>query len=72
MSKTRYVIPVDHLPARPPIVFTAVAFMALDLYDAPGVAWGVLGTVIALAWIGWAILVARQESKKMPGYGTGE
>jgi hypothetical protein len=72
MNKTRYVIPVDHLPVKPPVVSTVVACMALDLYDAPGVAWGVLGTVIALAWIGWAISLARQESKKMPGYGTGE
>lgn len=72
MNKARYVIPVDHLPVRPPILLTAVVGMGLDLYDAPGVAWGVLGTVVALAWVGWAIALVHQKPKKMPGYGTGE
>ena len=72
MTKTRYVIPVDHLPVRPPILFTAVVGMGLDLYHAPGVVWGVLGTAVVLAWVGWAISLARQESKSLPGYGTGE
>ena len=72
MTKTQYVIPVDHLPARPPILFTAGVGMGLDLYRAPGVVWGVFGTVVVLAWVGWAISLARQEPKKMTGYGAGE
>jgi hypothetical protein len=45
------VLSYGNLPTRLPIFQTAVVYLFLDFYDAPGVWWGVWGVIIALAWI---------------------
>jgi hypothetical protein len=69
MKSKRVVIPVNHYPTRSPALATAVLYMALDIYKAPGWVWGVLGTLMAAAWIGWVITLRKQEEKPLPGYG---
>lgn len=72
MKKTIRVLPVNHFPTRPPILLTGVAYMALDIYKAPGWLWGVAATFGALAWLGWAVSAWREEQKPLAGYGSQE
>lgn len=67
--KKLYVFPHDHLPTRPPLIASILFYMALDVYDAPGWAWGVVGTLVFVLWVGWLILLLQQETKPLPGYG---
>lgn len=69
MSKKRFVLPADHCMTRPPLMSSVVLYMALDLYHAPGWLWGVMGTLMAILWIGWALVMWQQETKPLPGYG---
>lgn len=69
MTKKRFVLPADHLPTRMPLWSSVVLYMALDLYHAPGWLWGMTCTVMALLWIGWALVFWQQEPKPMAGYG---
>ena len=69
MSKKRFVLPLDHYPTRMPLLDSFVAYMALDLYNAPGWVWGVAGTLLAMLWLGWLLLINQQETKPLPGYG---
>lgn len=67
--KKRNVFPGTHFPARPPILTTAVATMAADLYQAPGWVWGVSMTLLAILWVVWVVAVATQELKPLKGWG---
>lgn len=69
MKPKRFVLPVDHLPTRMPLGSSVLLYMALDLYHAPGWMWGVTWTLMAVLWIGWALIVWQQETKPMAGYG---
>lgn len=72
MAKKRVVLPLSHLPTKLPLLSSIVFYMALDLYQAPGWAWGVVGTIMAVTWIVWAIDALRQEDRDLPGYGNRE
>ena len=65
----RYVIPANQLPSRPPVMASALAYMALDLYGAPGWVWGVACTLFALLWVLWLVVLVEEEAKPLPGYG---
>lgn len=68
MSRT--VIPWDALPTRLPTMPTAVAFLLLDRFKAPGWIWGVAGTMIVLWWVSCIISVATNKTKPLAGYGS--
>ena len=46
------VISRKNLPASIPLISTAVTWLVLDRLQAAGWVYGVMGTVLALAWIG--------------------
>lgn len=69
MKRPRYVLPVSVLPTRLPIGLTAIVYLILDRFDAPGWVWGVVGTVMALLWIGAIGLRLSEETKPLAGYG---
>lgn len=69
MAKKRIVLPLSHIPAKPPLLASIVYYMALDFYQAPGWAWGVVGTLMAVIWIVWLIVALQQEERALPGYG---
>jgi hypothetical protein len=66
----RTVIPWDALPTRLPTTQTAVAFLLLDRFAAPGWVWGVVGTVIVLWWVSCIISVSTNKTKPLAGYGS--
>lgn len=50
MKKSK-VIAYKNLPAKMPIVSSAVAYLFLDKFNAPGWVWGVVITLFSLLWI---------------------
>lgn len=68
MSRT--VIPWDQLPARLPIQTTALVYLLLDRWSAPGWVWGVVGTVLALFWVLAVVRMYTDKQKPLAGYGT--
>ena len=60
-SRKPKVVSYKSLPIRIPWVHTALAYLFLDRFKAPGWAWGVVATVIALFWILSFIGLATQE-----------
>lgn len=69
MGKNLYVLPYSHLPEKLPLVPSIVFYMALDMYHAPGWAFGVVGAFMTLAWIGSIVRLVRQQPLPMTGYG---
>ncbi len=69
MKRPRYVLPLSVLPTRLPIGLTAIVYLLCDRFDAPGWVWGVIGTVMALLWIGAIGLRLSEETKPLNGYG---
>ena len=59
--KNEKVISVKNLPARFPVLTTAVSYLYLDKYNAAGWVWGVVGTVLAILWILVVIVKAYEE-----------
>lgn len=55
------VISRKNLPARPPVLLTAVVYLFLDKFQASGVVWGVVFTILALFWIAWIIALFKEE-----------
>lgn len=50
MKKVK-VLQYNNLPTRPPAVSTALMYLLLDKYNAPGWLWGVIATLYAITWI---------------------
>lgn len=61
MKTTIKVISYKNLPARAPILLTAVAYLYLDRYNAPGWVWGIVGTLMAFLWISYMLANYWQE-----------
>jgi len=59
--KTMKVIKYENLPARKPLLFTAVLYLFLDKFNAPGYVWGICGTLMLLFWIGYFAKLYKQE-----------
>jgi len=49
--KDKKVIAYKNLPGKFPGLLTAVAFLYLDQYNAPGWVWGVSWTILGIFWI---------------------
>jgi len=69
VKKKQFVLPNDHFIARPPLLASAVLYMALDMYSAPGWVWGVSWTIMGLLWVAFVMLTFQQRVKRLPGYG---
>lgn len=67
--KKNYVFPSDHLPMKPPVLLSAVLYMALDMYSAPGWLWGVCWTLMAIVWASFVLVAFAGKTKPLPGYG---
>lgn len=67
--KTRTVIPWAALPAQLPTQTTAVVYLLLEHFNAPGWVCGVAGTMLVLLWVVAFIRLANQKDKPLPGYG---
>ena len=68
MSRT--VLPWAVMPAQLPVQTTALAYLLLDRWSAPGWVWGVVGTVLALFWVLAVVRMYTDKQKPLPGYGT--
>lgn len=52
-----------NLPARLPIVHTALAILLLDYYDAPQWLYGVIGCILVMLWI--AAIYTKSKEKEV-------
>ena len=68
MSRT--VIPWNQLPAQLPIQTTALGYLLLEHFDAPGWVCGVIGTMLVLLWVLAVVRMYIDKPKPLPGYGT--
>ena len=59
------VVSEKNLPTRFPIINTAVFYLLLDRFDASGWAWGVVFTILAIAWIISIIRFIKQEQVEL-------
>jgi hypothetical protein len=57
------VINSKNLPSRMPLLGTIVYATALDYWNAPQWAWGAVGLLIVVAWIGWIVAKVREEEQ---------
>jgi len=67
---TRTVIPWGQLPAQLPTQTTALVYLLLEHFDAPGWVWGVVGTMLALIWVLAGLRMWTEKPKPLPGYGS--
>ena len=67
---TRTVIPWNHLPAQLPTQTTALVYLLLEHFDAPGWVWGVVCTMLALIWVLAGLRMWTDKPKPLPGYGS--
>jgi hypothetical protein len=59
--KKRKVISSKNLPMRSPLIGALVWWLVLDKLGAPGWVWGVVGTMVVVAWIAFAVEVWNRE-----------
>jgi len=69
MKKRKIAIKSSSLPARSPVTFAAVNWLLLEHWDAPGWAYGVLWTIVALAAINWIVCQCTTVEQDVPGFG---
>lgn len=69
MSKKNVRIKGTSLAPRLPVTFAIVWWLLLDRLDAPGWAYGVLGSVVVLAFTVWVMALWRCEFRDVPGFG---
>lgn len=55
------VISRKNVPSYPPLLFTIVMWLLLDRVQAAGWVWGVVGTLVAIIWIGFIINVSKED-----------
>lgn len=65
----RNVISRRCLPTRLPLMETILMWLVLDYTHAAGWVQGVLWTLVALLWIGAALVLLDQDQKPLPGFG---
>ncbi len=53
-------IKISNVQPYAPTTFTAICYLMADKFNSQ-ILWGVLGTIVAIMWIGWAITVANSE-----------
>lgn len=55
----------SQIPTRLPFISTWLAYMTMDLYDAPGWMWGMGWTLITLIWIIAVVAIWKQDHTKI-------
>lgn len=53
MRTTVKKIDPKYLPYRSPLISSVVLWFLLDRLDASDITWGIVGTLMTLAWFGW-------------------
>lgn len=62
MSK---VLHPSQLPTRLPIIGTLVAYMCMDMYDAPGWVIGMVWTLLGIIWICAIVAIYKEDQIKL-------
>lgn len=62
--RRRRVVPRKYMPSRMPVVGTLTWWTFLTVIEAPMWAWGAVGTLVALGWIG--VLVDMWTEEELP------
>ncbi len=52
------VIPIEKTQRVPPLLASIVAGVACDFWNAPVWVWWVVGSFVALGWVGWVLRTA--------------
>lgn len=65
----RVLIKPSSLPPRLPLSHAAIGWLLLDRFDAPGWAFGVLWTLIALLVVGFVVGLCTATLRDVPGFG---
>lgn len=68
MSKY-HVIKHSSLPARSPLLLTIVMWLLLDRLQSVQWAWGAVGVILVLIWIGFIIRVFTDSQADLAGFG---
>lgn len=55
------VISRKQLPCPMPVLFTAVSWLLMDRFQAGGVVQGVVWTLLAVLWLGWATRFFKED-----------
>ena len=67
--KRKIVIKSSSLQTRSPIGFAILFWLLLDRLSAPGFAFGVLWTFVALLALAWIASVWTESARDVPGFG---
>ena len=67
--KHRTVIKPSSLPSQPPTFAAIVWWLLLDRLNAPGWAYGVLWTLVAIFFIAWVYRFWTDQELDVPGFG---
>lgn len=67
--KRKTVIKSSSLQTRSPVGVAILFWLLLDRLDAPGWAFGVLWTLIALLALAWIISFWTESARDVPGFG---
>lgn len=59
--KKRRVVKRACLASKPPIMESLLFWLILDRFHAPGYAWGIVGTLVVLIWIGFVITLFSED-----------
>ena len=60
MKKVK-VISYKNLPAKLPLLSSAVSYLFLDKFNAPGWVWGVVITLFSILWISCVIKLSNED-----------
>lgn len=63
--KTQPVVSWKNLPSKIPILSSIVWWMFLDRIKAPEWAWGVVGVVAVIFWVGAIVRICRSTQKEI-------
>lgn len=67
--KRKNVIKSSSLPTRSPVGLAILFWLLLDRLGAPGWAFGVLWTLVALMAIAWVVSFFTESTRDVPGFG---
>ena len=61
----RKVIHPSQLPTRFPVTLTAIFFLIMWEFQAPGWVWGVIGTIFALGWLSVGLCMVEERRARV-------
>lgn len=59
------VISRNNFRPRPPVIATALAYLFLDHYNAPGWVWGATATLYGLLWLVFFIMIIKDDYEEV-------